>query len=151
MPFLGLLGPAPPLLSTDHCTSVFSQRGLYNTTHVNHKAQFEPEGSRSKHSSIRCNRCPAVLPIPPCFPEDGSATPPSSERACCSVRSPSPPLRKLWSIHGRVRHLLLPSDIYSYGIVLLELWTGRLQNSKDTSGEAFTFEEEYIHEERDIY
>lgn len=43
------------------------------------------------------------------------------------------------------------SDIYSYGIVLLELWTGRLQNSKDTSGEAFTFEAEYIHEERDIY
>jgi serine/threonine protein kinase len=35
-------------------------------------------------------------------------------------------------------------DVYSFGIVLLELWTGTLQNHKDENGATFTFEDEYI-------
>lgn len=38
-------------------------------------------------------------------------------------------------------------DLYSFGVVLLELWTGRLQNHKDF-GATFNFEEEYIHQRR---
>jgi serine/threonine protein kinase len=41
-------------------------------------------------------------------------------------------------------------DIYSFGVVMLELWTGRIQNQKDESGAQFNFGEEYIHEDRDV-
>jgi serine/threonine protein kinase len=41
-------------------------------------------------------------------------------------------------------------DIYSFGVVMLELWTGRIQNQKDESGAEFNFGEEYIHEDRDV-
>jgi serine/threonine protein kinase len=41
-------------------------------------------------------------------------------------------------------------DIYSFGVVMLELWTGRMQNMKDESGSVFNFEEEYVHNCRDV-
>jgi serine/threonine protein kinase len=44
---------------------------------------------------------------------------------------------------------LAACDIYSFGVVLLELWTGKLQNHDDESGATFNFGEEYIYEERD--
>jgi serine/threonine protein kinase len=41
-------------------------------------------------------------------------------------------------------------DIYSFGVVLLELWTGRLQNYLDESGRRFSFGQKYIWEGRDV-
>jgi serine/threonine protein kinase len=41
-------------------------------------------------------------------------------------------------------------DFYSVGVVLLELWTGRLQNYEDESGDEFNFGEEYLHEGREV-
>jgi serine/threonine protein kinase len=41
-------------------------------------------------------------------------------------------------------------DIYSFGVVMMELWTGRMQNQKDESGSEFNFGEEYIHEGRGV-
>jgi serine/threonine protein kinase len=40
-------------------------------------------------------------------------------------------------------------DLYSFGVVLFELWTGRLQNHEDDLGTTFNFEDEYIHQRRD--
>jgi hypothetical protein len=40
-------------------------------------------------------------------------------------------------------------DIYSFGVVLIELWTGRLQNCKDESGSAFNFAKKYLKAKRD--
>jgi serine/threonine protein kinase len=40
-------------------------------------------------------------------------------------------------------------DIYSFGVVLTELWTGRLQNYKDESGSAFNFAKKYLKAKRD--
>jgi serine/threonine protein kinase len=45
---------------------------------------------------------------------------------------------------------LAACDIYSYGVVLLELWTGRLQNHEDESEATFNFGEEYIYGEREV-
>jgi serine/threonine protein kinase len=41
-------------------------------------------------------------------------------------------------------------DIYSFGVVLLELWTGRLQNHIDESGCKFSFGQQYIRRRRDV-
>jgi serine/threonine protein kinase len=35
-------------------------------------------------------------------------------------------------------------DIYSFGVVLTELYTGRLQNQKDASGKSFNFSKKYV-------
>jgi serine/threonine protein kinase len=35
-------------------------------------------------------------------------------------------------------------DIFSFGVVLTELLTGRLQNNKDESGKTFNFEDQYV-------
>jgi serine/threonine protein kinase len=45
---------------------------------------------------------------------------------------------------------LAACDIYSFGVVLLELWTGKLQNHEDESGAMFNFGEEYLYEGRDV-
>jgi serine/threonine protein kinase len=51
----------------------------------------------------------------------------------------------------RTGKYLAACDIYSFGVVMLELWTGRIQNHKDEeSGGEFNFGEEYVHEERDV-
>jgi serine/threonine protein kinase len=51
----------------------------------------------------------------------------------------------------RTGKYLAACDIYSFGVVMLELWTGRIQNHKDEeSGAEFNFGEEYVHEERDV-
>jgi serine/threonine protein kinase len=40
-------------------------------------------------------------------------------------------------------------DIFSFGIVLAELWSGRLQNTRDADGQCYNFFEAYIDEEDD--
>jgi serine/threonine protein kinase len=41
-------------------------------------------------------------------------------------------------------------DIYSFGVVLLELWTGRLQNYIDEFGYKFSFGQQYIRRGRNV-
>jgi serine/threonine protein kinase len=41
-------------------------------------------------------------------------------------------------------------DIYSFGVVLLELWTGRLQNSVDESGCLFSFRQQYVRRKQKV-
>ena len=41
-------------------------------------------------------------------------------------------------------------DIFSFGIVLAELWSGRLQNHRDSNGRVYNFYEQYINEGRSM-
>jgi serine/threonine protein kinase len=51
----------------------------------------------------------------------------------------------------RTGRYMAACDIYSFGVVLLELWTGHVQNHKDKeSGAEFNFGEEYVLEDRDV-
>jgi serine/threonine protein kinase len=45
---------------------------------------------------------------------------------------------------GEVKCFDCACDIYSFGVVLVELWTGKLQNCADDNGDAFNFTTQYI-------
>jgi serine/threonine protein kinase len=46
--------------------------------------------------------------------------------------------------HGEIACFDCACDVYSLGVVLVELWTGKLQNQPDGSGNPFNFAAQYI-------